>query len=120
MIFLLRLLAISLFRPRKGLRDIAIENFALRQQLAVYQQKKKKPKIFASAKLFWVVLSKISGNWKDTLVIVKPGTVIKWHRQAFKAFWRWKSKRRKPGRPQIDPEIRVLIRQMALENPCRS
>ncbi len=84
MIFLLRLLAISLLRPRKGLRDLALENLALRQQFAVYHQKKKKPKIFACAMLFWVVLSKISGNWKEALVIVKPETVIKWHRQGFK------------------------------------
>ncbi len=117
MIFLLRLLAISLFRPRKGLRDLAIENLALRQRLAVYHQKKKKPKIFVSAKLFWVVLSKMSGRWKDALVIVKPGTVIKWHRQGFKTFWRWKSRRRKPGRPRIHPETRAMIRQMAVENP---
>ncbi len=117
MIFLLRLLAISLFRPRKGIREIAIENLALRQQLAVYHQKKKKLRISRSTRLFWMLLTKVSQNWKDTLVIVKPETVIKWHRQGFKAFWRWKSRRRKPGRPRIDPEIRALIRQMTLENP---
>ena len=117
MICILRLLAFSMFRSQRGVRDLAIENLALRQQLAVYHQKKKKPRISASTRLFWIVLSNISKNWKDTLVIVKPGTVIKWHRQGFKAFWRWKSRRRKPGRPRIDPEIRALIRQMATENP---
>ena len=84
MIYILRLLAFSLFRSQRGVRDLAIENLALRQQLAVYHQKKKKPRIPASARLFWIVLSSISKNWKDTLVIVKPGTVIKWHRQGFK------------------------------------
>ena len=117
MIFLFKLLTISLFRPKKGVRDLAIENLALRQQLATYQQKKKKPKISNSTRLFWITLSTFPANWKDVLVIVKPATVIKWHRQGFKAFRRWKSRRRKPGRPRIALEIRVLIRRMAIENP---
>ena len=117
MFFSLRLLAISLFRPGKGLRDIAIENVALRQQLAAYQFKKKKPKISSPARLFWILLSRISRNWKDNLIIVKPATVVRWHRNVFNSFWKWKSRRRQPGRPGIETEIRTLIRQMAMDNP---
>jgi len=117
MIFLLKLLVISLFSPRKRLRDLTIENLALRQQLAVYQQNQKKPRISNGTRMFWIVLSKISRDWKDVLVIVKPATVVKWHRKGFKLFWRWKSRHRKPGRPRINVKLRLLIRQMALENP---
>jgi len=50
-------------------------------------------------------------------VIVKPETVIKWHRQGFKCYWRWKSRAGHVGRPKIDQEIRDLIRKMSRENP---
>ena len=50
-------------------------------------------------------------------MIVQPDTVVKWHRQGFKLYWRWKSRRRKPGRPKIDQEIRDLIRRMCQESP---
>jgi hypothetical protein len=55
-------------------------------------------------------------NWREVLIIVKPETVIKWHRQGFKLYWRWKSKA-PVGRPKIDKEIRELIKRMSLENP---
>jgi putative transposase len=55
-------------------------------------------------------------NWREVLIIVKPETVIKWHRQGFKLYWRWKSKA-PVGRPKIDKEIRELIRKMSRENP---
>jgi hypothetical protein len=54
-------------------------------------------------------------DWRDAFVIVKPETFLKWHRSAFKMFWRWKS--RKPGRPALPKELRELVRQMARENP---
>ncbi|MHC4804518.1 MAG: helix-turn-helix domain-containing protein, partial [Planctomycetota bacterium] len=50
-------------------------------------------------------------------MIVQPETVVRWHRQGFELYWRWKSRPRQPGRPRIDAEIRELIRQMSLENP---
>ncbi|MHC4351048.1 MAG: helix-turn-helix domain-containing protein [Planctomycetota bacterium] len=49
--------------------------------------------------------------------MVQPQTIVRWHRQGFKLYWRWKSRPRKPGRPRVDAEIRELIRQMSLQNP---
>ncbi len=60
-------------------------------------------------------LSRLWADWRSSLLIVKPDTVIKWHRDGFRLYWRWKS-RGKPGRPRIDTEIRRLIRRMCREN----
>jgi transposase InsO family protein len=56
-------------------------------------------------------------DWRSALVIVKPETVIRWHRQGFRLYWRWKSKACRPGRPMIEPELRALIRRMSKDNP---
>ena len=63
------------------------------------------------------MLSKLWKDWREVLVIVKPDTVVKWHRQGFKLYWKWKSRARGVGRPQIDQEIRELIKRMSRENP---
>ncbi len=98
-------------------RDLAAENLALRQQLASLQRKSKRPKLKIRDRVFWVLLSRIWPKWRDVLVIVKPDTVVGWHRQGFRLFWRFKSRRKGPGRPPIDPEIRKLILDMAKSNP---
>jgi len=67
-------------------------------------------------RLFWIALQDSWARWKDVLVIVKPETVIGWHRAGFRLYWRWRS-RPQGGRPQITEEIRVLIRRLAQENP---
>src|SRR5262245_26918253 len=67
-------------------------------------------------RLLWVCLSRLWRGWRDALIIVKPDTVIKWHREGFRLFWRWKSKA-PIGRPPIDKEIRKLIRRISRENP---
>ena len=67
--------------------------------------------------MFWVALSHLWRDWRSILVIVKPETVIKWHRQGFNYYWRWKSRSGRVGRPRIDQEIRDLIRRMSRENP---
>lgn len=90
---------------------------ALRQQLCIYQRKSLRPKLQKKDRLFWILLSIVWGNWKSALTIVSPETVIKWHRQGFKLFWKWKSRKRGLGRPKIDKEIRSLIRNMSIENP---
>ena len=96
---------------------LAAENLALRQQLAVYQQQVKRPRLRTRDRIFWVWLSRLWSGWRSALAIVKPETVIRWHRLGFRLYWRWKSRPRKPGRPKIDPEIRQLIRKMSRENP---
>ena len=96
---------------------LAVENVALRQQLAVCKQSVKRPKLRSRDRVFWVWLSRLWPNWRSALAIVQPDTVIKWHRMGFKLYWRWKSRGRKPGRPPIEREIRDLIRRMSRENP---
>ena len=95
---------------------LAAENFALRQQLAAFNRKIHRPQLHRRDRFFWVILSQLWKNWREVLIIVKPETVIKWHRQGFKLYWRWKSKA-PVGRPKIDKEIRELIRKMSRENP---
>jgi putative transposase len=103
----------SLIVPRTAL---AAENLALRQQLAVLNRKIHRPQPRRRDRFFWVILSQLWKNWREVLIIVKPETVIKWHRQGFKLYWRWKSKV-PVGRPKIDMEIRELIGKMSRENP---
>jgi putative transposase len=104
---------LSTLTPRANL---ALENLALRQQLALLQHKgtkRTRPKLVD--RIVWVLLSKIWPRWKEALFIVKPATVVSWHRQGFRLFWRWKS-RRKSGRPPIDKRTRALIKQMLKDN----
>ncbi|MCM3902761.1 MAG: integrase core domain-containing protein [Pyrinomonadaceae bacterium] len=104
----------ALLKPRLSL---VMENLALRQQLVILRRKTSRPRLRNRDRLFWVVLSHLWRDWRPILVIVKPETVIKWHRQGFKCYWRWKSRAGRVGRPRIDLEIRDLIRRMSHENP---
>ena len=103
-----------LFASRAGL---AAENLALRQQLVVLQRSVRRPRLRRRDRVFWVWLSRLWARWRSCLVIVKPETVIRWHRQGFKLVWRWKSRKTRPGRPRVEAEIRRLIRRMSRENP---
>ena len=80
------------------------------------QRKTKRPRLTQADRAFWVALCSLWPDRHDALIIVKPQTVIGWHRKGFKLYWTWKSRRR-GGRPPIDAEIRTLIRRMARENP---
>jgi putative transposase len=99
-----------------GRAAAAIENLALRQQLAVFKQSVKRPKLRPRDRVFWALLSCLWRNWRSALAIVQPETVIRWHRKGFRLYWKWKSRRGKPGRPPIEPKIRELIRRMSQEN----
>jgi hypothetical protein len=103
----------AFFRSRS---DTALEVLALRQQLAVLKRKRPRPVLNSLDRLFWTALRHFWSRWTDVLVIVKPETVIGWHRAGFRLYWRWRSRRR-GGRPKITEEIRVLIRRLAQENP---
>src|SRR5215813_9638020 len=103
----------SLIAPRLTL---AAEILALRQQLAVLNRGIKPPRLDRRDRFFWVTLSRFWQNWQEVLIIVKPETVVKWHKEGFRLYWRWKSNP-PVGRPKIDPEIRELIRRMSRENP---
>ena len=102
----------ALFRSRN--EQVIIE-LALRQQLAIYAQKKTKPNIPPLDRAFWIALFRYWPRWKEALVIVQPDTVVGWHRKGFRMYWRWISKRG-PGRPRITEELRELIHCFALEN----
>ncbi len=94
--------------------ELAAENLFLRKQLAMYQERKLKPRQpDTSFRVALVLLSRLF-NWRGALVVVRPQTLVRWHRQGFRLFWRWKSQ---PGRPRIPPELRALIRTMARDNP---
>ena len=103
----------SLFVVRAAL---AAENLALRQQLAVLQRAARRPRLRRRDRVFWVWLSRIWRNWRSVVVIVRPETVVRWHRQGFRLYWRWKSRVREIGRPRVEREIRDLVRRMCREN----
>src|ERR1700676_3712596 len=93
---------------------LAAENLCLRKQLALFQERKAKPRrADDSTRWMMVILSRMF-PWRDALVNVKPDTLIRWHRKGFRLFWRWKSKPR--GRSRLARELRQLIREMAAEN----
>ena len=109
--------ALAFFRGR---REQAIVELALRQQLATYAQKRSKPKLTPLDRAFWVALSRLWPRWKEALVIVKPDTVVRWHRKGFRLYWRAISKRGPAGRPPISEEVQALIRRLASENGWRA
>ena len=101
------------FRSRASLE---LELVALRHQLIVLRRQRPRRLRFHSAdRLLWVCLYRVWPRVLDALVLVKPATVVKWHRQGFRIYWRWRSRR--PGRPKTSAEIRALIRQMSRANP---
>jgi hypothetical protein len=113
--FILSMVAVlRVFFRSRG--DAALEILALRQQVAVLQRKRPRPPLNAIDRLFWTGLRRLWSRWSEVLVIVKPETVIAWHRAGFRLYWRWRS-RRQGGRPRVTEEIRELIRRLADENP---
>jgi putative transposase len=105
----------SVFRSRSALQ---LENLALRHQIGVLQRVgRKRPKLMPWDRLLWVWLSRIWSGWRSALAIVKPETVIAWHRVGFRLFWTWKVRRGRLGRPVVSREVRNLIRRMCRENP---
>jgi len=104
-------LVVLLLVPR---RSVAAENLFLRRQLALYLERGAKPRrVDAATRVSLAVLSRLF-DWRDALVVVRPETLIRWHRAGWRLFWRIKSR---PGRPPIPLELRRLIRRMATENP---
>ena len=96
-------------------RSLVFENLALRQQLAVYHRARPKPTVRWSDRLFWVGLRLAWPDWKSALVIVRPATVIAWHRRGFAWYWTRRSHPR-GGRPQVGADVRRLTREMARAN----
>jgi hypothetical protein len=101
------------FRSR---HNLGLEILALRQQLGVLHRKHPRPHLRAWDRVFWILLRRLWLDWSSALVIVKPETVVSWHRVGFRLFWRIRSHGKNPGRPKINAEIRAAIRQMVEEN----
>ena len=112
--FLLSILAAGrvFFRSRGA---TALEILALRQQVAVLKRKRPRPTLTSLDRLFWTTLRSVWSRWTDVLVVVKPETVVGWHRAGFRLYCRWRSRPR-GGRPKITEQTRALIRRMAEEN----
>ena len=95
----------SIIRSRAALE---LENLALWHQIGVLQRSAgKRPKLTPLDRVLWAWLSRIWGDWRSALAIVKPETVVAWHRAGFRLFWTWKVRRGQPGRPVISREVRV-------------
>ena len=104
-------MAVLLIRSR---RSLEAENLVLRRQLGLYKERGVKPRrIDAATRVNLAWLSRLC-DWRSCLIVVRPETVIRWHRAGWRLLWRYKSR---PGRPPIPLELRQLIRRMATENP---
>ncbi len=97
--------------------SLAFEIVALRHQISVLKRKNPRPRLSMWDQVFWVFLRRVWSRWAEVLVVVKPETVVRWHRAGFRLYWRFLSRRRENGRPRIGSELRQLIGRMAKENP---
>jgi putative transposase len=100
-------------------REQAIVEAALRQQLAIYSHQQRNPRLSPLDRAFWVAVSRLWPRWKNHLMVVRPETVVRWHRQGFRRYWRSISTPG-PGRPPISKETKALIIRMATENCWRA
>jgi transposase InsO family protein len=116
MVALLRFFLTLLTSPFKSMSRLAAENAALRHQLAVLQRKVGRRVQFTNSdRLFFTLLYRWFPSILKVMTIIRPETVVRWHRAGFRRYWRWKS-RALGGRPQIDAGLRALIRRMSVEN----
>ena len=106
-----------LFRPKAALiaRLLAAESQLAMYQLRIRQKKAPKPLFTHSFRVLWVVLSKVWKGWEEYVCLMQPATVKRWHKNAFRLYWRWKSRKR--GRPTISKVMQELIRTLSRENP---
>src|SRR5260370_12614496 len=116
-IILSALVSLLSFRFR-GRASLELELIALRHQVTVLRrQRPGRPKLFRADRLLWVWLYRIWPQALHVMVLVKPATVLQWHRKGFRLYWRWKSGSGHPGRPKTPRETRDLIRKMSIANP---
>ena len=101
----------------RGHRAVALENLALRQQLAALTRTTRRPQLRTRDRLFWILLAKAWQEWRTAIMIVQPDTVVRWHRQWLRRQWTWRSTRTRPGRPTTDATVRALVGKMAAANP---
>ena len=116
MIELLRLLLAAHIDALRSRQRLLLENLLLRQQFQVALRNQRRPRLRTRDKLFWLLVHHLHRNWRRHLLLVRPEAVLRWHRQAWRLPWRWRSGR-SLGRPRLKPEVRVLIATMAHKNP---
>jgi putative transposase len=97
--------------------DLGLEIVALRQQLMILKRRTKRAHLRRSDRLFWVLLRRTWPQWAKPLLIVKPDTVVRWHRKRFRLYWRFRSRSKQSGRPITGHEARVSLSTLANENP---
>ena len=103
----------AIFKSRARL---VAENLCLRQQLIVLKRRQARPRLRDADRRFWILARRLFSGRSQSLIVVKPDTVVSWHRKGWQAYWR--SRRPlKTGRRKIEPDLRELIRRMARENP---
>src|SRR5215469_11294956 len=117
MIEILRWLGILIRAAVRRRCDLALENLALRQQLAVLKRRKRVPRLRRKDRLFWVMLSRIWAPWRRALHLINADTVVGWQRKGFRIYWSRVSRRKSGGRPPASPDVTALIRRMAAANP---
>jgi hypothetical protein len=99
--------------------QLQAEVLALRHQLLVLKRQCAGRRVYfqTSDRVLWSWLSQLWPGWRQGLLLVRPETVVRWHRQGFRLYWRWKSRSRRPGRPPIEAEIRDLTLEIHRANP---
>ena len=118
MFILFLLLFDALVRLFGSRGHLVLENLVLRQELAVLKRRHPRPSLGTFDRLFWVFARRVWSGWKQSLIIVTPETVVRWHRAGFRSYWKLISKVRKAtGRRQSPKEVRELVLQMVRENP---
>ncbi len=112
-----RCLAYAFTAIFKSRARLVAENLCLRQQLVVLKRRQARPQLRDEDRRFWVLACQLFSGWHQSLIVVRPDTVVSWHRKGWKAYWRWRSYRPAgTGRGKILLELRELIRRMAQEN----
>ena len=115
--FVSAVLSLLSFRLRRR-ASLELEVIALRHQLGVLRRQcSRRLRLLSSDRLFWVWLYRLWPRCLEALVLVKPATVVQWHRSGFRLYWRWRSSLGRRGRPAVDHDVRTLIRQMSQANP---
>jgi putative transposase len=115
--FLSAIVSFLTFRLRSR-TSLELEVIALRHQLGVLKrQRRGHVRLLYADRLLWIFLYRIWPQAINAMVLVKPTTVLQWHRRGFRLTWRWRSRARRPGRPRVASEVRELIRQMCTANP---
>ena len=115
--FYFRLFLLGLRLVARDRQDIVLENLVLRQQLAVLTRPRPRVSLQANDRRFWSTVARSWFHWRGHVQLVEPATVVRWHRTAWRRYWRWRSRGQQTGRRRIDAETRALIARIAGENP---